>query len=122
MDLNTIEESIRRLQEKSDRAHFDTFQIASDGKSILRTDIEAYEVLLQNLTVAREFEEYRRVNEAVINRFLQLQDRVEHLDRVDVPVNEPVNKLSKKILLFKNLPPLLIKKFFIIGFIAKFTL
>ena len=92
MDLNTIEESIRRLQEKSDRAHFDTFQIASDGKSILRTDIEAYEVLLQNLTVAREFEEYRRVNEAVINRFLQLQDRVEHLDRVDVPVNEVIER------------------------------
>lgn len=92
MDLNTIEESIRRLQEKSDRVHFETFQIASDGKSILRTDIEAYEVLLQNLTVAREFEEYRRVNEAVINRFLQLQDRVEHLDRVDVPVNEVIER------------------------------
>ena len=41
---------------------------------------------------------------------------------VDVPVSEPVNKFSKKILLFKNLPPLLIKKFFMIGFIAKFTL
>ena len=94
MDLNTIEESIKRLQEKSERAHFDTFQIASDGKNILKADIEAYEVLLKNLAVAREYEEYRHVNEAVINRFLELQDRVQHLDNVDVPANDGIEKAT----------------------------
>ena len=85
VDINKIEESIKVIEAKSDRSYFDMFQKASNGKIILKSDLDGYEKLLQNLSIAQKYVEYRRENESVINGYLRLQEQI---NTMNMPIQD----------------------------------
>ena len=81
MDYQSIEERIRDIEERSDEARRDTFQLASNGKFILKEELETYNQLLKNLEDVEEYRRFYEANREIIDQHLKLKAKVESFDK-----------------------------------------
>ena len=96
LDANSIRTTIESILNRAEEERTKMFQVASDGKKILRSDIATYEALISSLKIARENDELRQKNEGLQSEYTRLNGMLHNLNDTAKSVENtaPVQDIS----------------------------